>query len=406
MVSRKEVIEKNFGGHRTPNYGGTVGYNNLGGMDQFFANFLVLLTQAFDPSKADGDFSKGFMGLLMKAFGFENETDLQDLHDDIQKNGRDAARDKVDFGKMDRSAASRAIAEGAELLVQRAPKNPSERQTRVINSIGDAADTAGVSKEFMVGLWGFESSYGQNRKSNTGCLGDFQFTRLTMVDTLAKDGDKIVARLQARGLTNEAKLVQDMHNQTKAMTPAQIRQFAKSNTEVVDALRDNSEISTYAAAFHTRSVADQLKIDARQKSNFGLMYAGYNIGVDNARKIMNGQKAEGWEVTANAGVAQKGSAAEQANSYQRAIERGIAPSIVDRVNTAQQAERTIVSAATQTEKPAASTTKLSQGLSGPARPLADTLVLTPPEGAAGAPQQKPAPEKHAQGPQLAMLSMA
>lgn len=311
-----------------------VRFDQLGGLGQFLVNFLMLLTQLVDPDKKSNG---NMVNLISKAFGFESPDEYRNLRNDIRKRGREAARDDHDYSRLNARAAAKAVSKGASMISDQAPQDPTERQQRVTSVLADASKTAGVSSKFLVGLWGFESSFGKGLKSNTGCQGDFQFTRSTMAEVIGNKGLTIASKLREQAstekdekvktsLNNQADVVSMLHDglsrNGKAVSKDQIDKFLHdpSNKKLVDALRNSPETSTYAAAFYSRTIADDLRVDPTNEKSFGLMYAGYNVGTGNAQKMKNGQVATGWEVDANKGVAGKGTARAQLASYQDAIE--------------------------------------------------------------------------------------
>lgn len=289
-----------------------VGFNDLNGTEQFLVQFLMMLMQLMAPAK-DGD--TGLTKSISEAFGLKSTNEYNTLREDIRANGRDKVAEGRDYTNLNREKARSAYMEGASLAGINAPQNLNDRQQRVMSVMADAADKAGVNRAYMVGLWGYESSYGKNLKSPTGAQGDFQFTRTTMVETISKNGDAIANNLRERGLNEQADLVQKMHQATKGMSGEGIKSFAANNKTAVDTLRSAPETSTYAAAYYSKSVAQELRLNAMDPANFGGIYAGYNVGVGNAQKVLAGKDISGtWEAQANAGVANGGLA-----SYDKAI---------------------------------------------------------------------------------------
>lgn len=92
-------------------------YKDQGVINQFLINIMLLLTGLLDPNnKANG----GLIGLISKAFGFENNDDFVRLQKDLKTNGRDSVRDNMDFSRFDRSAALAAARQGQPLVAQNA----------------------------------------------------------------------------------------------------------------------------------------------------------------------------------------------------------------------------------------------------------------------------------------------
>lgn len=280
---------------------GALGMQNpMAFIGQFISALALLFTK--------GDFS-GFTKLLA-----DDEPDAAPAPD------RPATRKPVtpaSFTPAPTPAANPASA--ARLAME--PVSAQDRQTRVMSVLNDAASVAGISTNLMVGVWGKESAFGNNILSETGSKGDWQFTRITMAGTIAQKGDIIAARLRAHGLNDDAQRVEDMHETIKSFSPAGIRAYARSGAaSTIDAMSYDSEISTYTAAFHLRARANELGLNAHKPSDFGMIYAGYNIGAGHAKTILNGGRAEGWEVDANKGVA---GGENQRADYDRAIQKNI-----------------------------------------------------------------------------------
>lgn len=187
-----------------------------------------------------------------------------------------------------------------------------ERQRTVAATIPQAADAAGVSPDMMRGLWGVESGFGKGRLSSTGCLGDWQFTKGTWAFIIEKYGDQIpseAARAYA-GMLKEGAI--------------------KKNDAGLQALRDDPVVSTYAAAFYGKDIARGLSIDPKDPSNYGKIYAAYNVGPASLKKLMdlekdspmaNAKTALGYVADVNPMFYRNGATASQAlANYQGAVE--------------------------------------------------------------------------------------
>ena len=339
------------------------GYEDQSVGNKFLVNLMLMLIQLINPdNKSNGN----LMGFISKAFGMEDDSEhtlfRQLKARTATSEGREQFRKNNDYTNFDAGAAKQAMRQGADLLSKNGPQNPDERQTRVMSVMDDAAKSAGISSKLMIGVWGYESTWGTKLKSPTGCLGDFQFSRATMVEVMSKDGPKIAERLRANGKAEQAEMVEAVHLQTKGMSGQQMKNFGSNNKAAVDALRMDPEISTYAAAHHLKSVSKQLRVDPNRTENFGLVYAGYNIGVGHALTIKNGGRASGWEVDANAGVANRGN---QAASYQNAmmsrINGATGQVVAEKIATAGKPETTTAAfsaASTGAPKPPATTTPI------------------------------------------------
>lgn len=283
---------------------GAMGMQNpMAFIGQFISALTMLLTK--------GDFS-GFTKL------FEDD-DAPDAAPAAPRRGNTPAPNPVTPAALKPQSTPADPASAARLSME--PASAQDRQTRVLSVLNDAASVAGISTNLMVGVWGKESSFGKNITSPTGSKGDWQFTRISMAETIAQKGDVIAARLRANGLDDDAQRVETMHNQIKSFSPAGIRAYARSSAaSTIDAMSYDSEISTYTAAFHLRARANELGLNANKPSDFGMIYAGYNIGAGHAKTILNGGRAQGWEVDANAGVA---GGTNQRADYDSAIAKNI-----------------------------------------------------------------------------------
>lgn len=133
-----------------------------------------------------------------------------------------------------------------------------ERQIRVNKAIDEASAVTGVPAELSRGLWGVESGFGKKRLSPTGCMGDHQFSKGTFKGVVKAHGDQIP------GLE-------------KALTEA--------NGDLLS-LRDHPEVSTYAAQYYIKDLADGLGLDVKDRANWGALYAAYNIGPGGVKKLM------------------------------------------------------------------------------------------------------------------------
>jgi hypothetical protein len=235
--------------------------NELDPIQQFLAMFVISLAKNFNPNETleDGDFD--FNNFFASLLGFDDTESYKEYWNDNlspetpSRAWRDNVPSNIDYSRARQLAVSSDIDIG-------------ERQETVMSTIPLAAEAAGVSAEFMTGLWGVESGYGTNRLSPSGCLGDFQFTRGTFREVMEKHGDKIEAHLRANG--------QD------AIADRMIN--ARGDDQLL-ALRDDPTISTYASAYYVKDVAGWLDIDPTQDQNWGELYAGYNIGSGNAAKL-------------------------------------------------------------------------------------------------------------------------
>lgn len=143
-----------------------------------------------------------------------------------------------------------------------------ERQQTVVDTIPDAAKAVGIDPDFMRGLWGIESSFGQNLMSPTGCEGDWQFSQGTWDSIMKKDGAKIADLIEAE-------------YPLKAMEIRQNHQNRGSLNEY----QYDPVVSTYASAFLTQRNAVSMGVDPMQRESWSVLYAAYNIGAGNAKEL-------------------------------------------------------------------------------------------------------------------------
>ncbi len=153
-----------------------------------------------------------------------------------------------------------------------------DRRKAVLSVMDDAAKSAGIPRELLGGIWKIESSYGQHLTSPTGCEGDFQFLSSTFAGEIKNNGDKIAARLRAQG---QNELADKVENYSKGLKNGTI----STHDEGLQALRDDPYVSTYAAAYLASETAKSVHVDPMNKSSWGDIYAGYNVGPKAARDL-------------------------------------------------------------------------------------------------------------------------
>lgn len=165
---------------------------------------------------------------------------------------------------------SRALIEGLGKPASLGKISTGERQRAVNGVLDNAAKTAGISPDLLGGVWGIESRFGTHKTlvSNTGCSGDFQFTKDTFKSMIRKHGDDIAAAAGDR-LSPDIKA---------ALRSGKWNMDTKWGSD----LRFHPVVATYASAFYLREVAGTLKVDPKTQNNFGLIFAGYNVGPGNA----------------------------------------------------------------------------------------------------------------------------
>lgn len=232
---------------------------NLGPLQEIVMSVLMAFAKMIDPKLAE---NLGMSETLSEVMGFENTEQYSQYWEENLSPAapegawRDNPPPSVDFDNAQELLRSNDLEVGA-------------RQEAVAQAIPQAAEAAGVSPEFMTGLWGVESSYGANRLSPSGCLGDFQFTQRTFRHVMQTYGDEIGEHMRANGQEELAdQMEEDMQNDQTLLQ-----------------MRDDPTISTYASAYYVKEVADQVGADPMNDQDWGTIYAGYNIGPGNAQKL-------------------------------------------------------------------------------------------------------------------------
>jgi hypothetical protein len=172
-----------------------------------------------------------------------------------------------------------------------------DRRKAVLSVMDDAADSAGIPRELLGGIWKIESTYGENLTSGTGCEGDFQFLASTFAGEIKDNGSRIAARLRARGQDDLASTVE---NYSAGLKNGSI---SKRNADL-QALRDDPLVSAYAAAYLAAETARSVHADPMNRNDWGSIYAGYNIGPQGARQL-GAELADTWNAKAQLGIAAK-----------------------------------------------------------------------------------------------------
>ncbi len=288
--------------------------------DEFLNNFLLFLARFFNPDALDNNEADAeATEQVSDALGFDPAEDHRDYRD-WNRRQRETGWENPQAGLPDKKpdparttailtnpAIPAAAATAAAATIRGSYGTMTGQQQRTVAALSDAARVTGVSSDFLVGLWGYESNFGKKTLSPTGCRGDFQFTRATMREVMQNHGAEIASLLKDQRMYQQADLV--------------IRSGGGRGTNAqIDALRDSPEVSAYAAAFYIKDVSKRLGLDPQQQKNWGYMYASYNIGEGNARKLMAGQLATGREVDVQAGTLRgHNTAASQTAAYEKAI---------------------------------------------------------------------------------------
>jgi hypothetical protein len=158
----------------------------------------------------------------------------------------------------------------------------SERQAVIASLIDDAAGNAGISQDLLQGVWFKETRFSSIREiSITGAAGPMQFTRGTWADVIKRHGDEIAAGLMRAGpqYRDEAMAVL---NYQRALLNGSIgtRDAGLQN------MRHDPAISIFASAMYLRDCARDMRVDAMNFENAGIIYARYNIGAGAVRELM------------------------------------------------------------------------------------------------------------------------
>jgi hypothetical protein len=144
-----------------------------------------------------------------------------------------------------------------------------ERQKVFHSVLPDVEKTTGVPARLVGAFWGNESGFGKNLVSPTNCLGDGQFTRRTWAAMIKQYGDRIPGMEQYAADLRSGKI--------------------QGNDPELQKMRMDPKASAYAMGFYINEVARELKVDPKDEKNWGVIYAGYNVGPGNARKLVNNQ---------------------------------------------------------------------------------------------------------------------
>lgn len=210
--------------------------------------------------------------LFASILGVDNPSDVRRLRSEMSQPGHNWRTD-MDLTHVNIGAAKNfsEAATGVKLEL-------GDRQKAVMSVMDDAAKSAGISENLLSGIWGIESHFGKSLTSPTGCTGDFQFTKGTWASMIKGKGGEIANRLELTGHHEEAEKVRQMAEGLKNGS-------IKTNDAGLQAMRNDPRISTYAAAYYLKDVANSVHADAKAESSFGLIYAGYNIGPGGARKL-------------------------------------------------------------------------------------------------------------------------
>tara|TARA_R110001592_G_scaffold29350_10_gene106639 strand:- start:7468 stop:8736 length:1269 start_codon:yes stop_codon:yes gene_type:complete len=225
--------------------------------------------------------------------------------------------------------------------------NLSARRVAVLSLIEPAAEATGVNADTLRGMWWVESRSGHPEMliSPTGAKGDWQFTKETQANVFLHHGPDIADNLEKSGFMAEAQNVRMFTRGFRNLAiekygietaglaldesesndlfrgkslswggdivparnsffknPRSFENFDNGQLQTgynILALDENSNIlermdrtrldlpatMTFTAAYYIKEIAEDANIDASNYNNAGALYAGYNIGPDNAARL-------------------------------------------------------------------------------------------------------------------------
>ena len=324
-----------------------VGVSQLPWMQQMLAQLFMMFVENDDSSddiknqtEEQAEREHGFATALGYDDNAKGVSDYRNWRGEMKKNNWNW-QEKTDFsGVVKKGWSGIEKITGCTLEV-------GERQKQVMSIMKDAASTAGVSAGMMQGIWGVESHFGRSLTSPTGCKGDWQFTQGSFAGEIKTHGDEIANRLLATGNSNEASMVK---HYADGLRNGSINAHDNSLQD----LRNNAKVSTYAAAFLMKDNAQQIGVDAQQQSSWGLIYASYNIGAGNARKLAtelrdtgNTKGALGFVAAVNPQFFKDGATGAQALGKYQATVEAISHSFDKGVGAPSQSAQPVFTAAAQ-----------------------------------------------------------
>lgn len=257
--------------------GQSMGLNIFAFLLQLFFNFK---NDDFD-SKLDSNFADNFA----QALGVDSEYISQTI-EDVQSGETTVFEavvettakvdwQTVDFTKItDSLPPQKPISNITDIEI-------GERQEIVADTIPKAAEATGIDPDFLKGLWGIESSFGQDLVSPTGCEGDWQFSQGSWNWMMDAHGAEIAQLIEA-DFPEKAQEIRDNLSQIDG---------SNSRRGPLDHMQYDPVVSTYAAAFLNKTNADTMGIDPSQSENWGLLYSAYNIGAGDSAELLAMQEA-------------------------------------------------------------------------------------------------------------------
>jgi hypothetical protein len=122
--------------------------------------------------------------------------------------------------------------------------------------------------------------------------------------------------------------VQTLYDNVKDLPQSKRASYIRNNAGIIDELRMDSAASTFAAAHHLKESAQILKVDPNNPRHFGIIYAGYNVGPNDAAKMLRGEWVDNQNTRNNRHVALD--MARREGSQHKAYDRFIGDSLTDR----------------------------------------------------------------------------
>lgn len=168
----------------------------------------------------------------------------------------------------------------------------TEDRRRLVEPVmNTASELTGINKKILGGVWKTESGCGEKIVSASNCMGSWQFNQRTFASTLGQHGKEVAAQLRVQGLDNLASQVEKYsENMKEAVKNGRI--WGGKNTdpgvfdEKMQALRMDPRVSTLLAANLHKDNARILHLDPNNPANAGILYAAYNLGVGNVKKLL------------------------------------------------------------------------------------------------------------------------
>ncbi|MBI4030346.1 MAG: hypothetical protein HY370_01595 [Proteobacteria bacterium] len=180
---------------------------------------------------------------------------------------------------------------GPDRAISELNYKPEDRRRLVEPVMGIASELTGINKKTLGGIWQIESGCGEKIVSASNCMGSWQFNQRTFAAALGQHGKEVAAQLRTQGLDNLARQVEEYSADMKeAVKNGRIWGGKNTDPKVFDekmqALRMDPRVSTLLAANVYRDNAKILHLDPNDPANAGILYAAYNLGVGNVKKLV------------------------------------------------------------------------------------------------------------------------